>query len=73
MERYKKNNPKGKNGSIAILSGVMLALGATLLILGYNIQILSWMKKYGIVFIVVGTPILVLILYRIILKKVKEI
>ena len=68
----KFNKPNGKTGSITLVSAIFLLLGIAFLVVGYNVQILSWFKTFGIVFLVVAVPVLVWILYTAINNKIKE-
>lgn len=68
----KFNKPKSNVGSVALVSSIFAILGIVLLVIGYNVKIVSWLKTFGIVFIVLAVPIVIWILYNFINNKIKE-
>lgn len=72
MASYNKPNGSIKNTGAIIVTIVFVILGLIFLLIGYNVRVLSWMKTFGIVILVLLSPVVAFIIYKIIIKKVKD-
>lgn len=72
MAKYNKPNGNNKNIGVIAVSLFFAIAGLILIIIGYQNEIVSWMKTFGIVVLVISTPIIVFVLYQIINKKIKD-
>ena len=72
MANYNKPKTKNKNLGVIIVMSVFAVLGIACIIIGYGNEFVSWLKTFGIVIVVLALPVIVFIVYRILVKKVKE-
>lgn len=72
MAKY--NRPAGIKKSIGtiIITSIFAIIGIVCILIGYANKFLLWLRTFGIVILVISFPILVYIIYKLILKKVKE-
>lgn len=63
---------KNKNLGLAIVMSVFAVIGLACIIIGYGSEFLSWMKTFGVVILVLSFPVVLFILYRTLVKKVKD-
>lgn len=72
MANYNKPNGNNKNIGVIIIMAVFAIIGVTCLIIGYKNEIVSWMKTFGIVILVLLSPAIVYLLYKFIISKIKD-
>ena len=72
MAKFKYNAPKSKVGSLSIVTCSLLLVGIILVIIGFRTEISSWVKTFGLAFIVCAIPLIIFVVFRIINKKIKE-
>lgn len=72
MANYNKPNGSNKNVGVIIIMSVFAAIGLACFLIGWGNQIVSWMKTFGIVILVITSPVIVFLLYKIIIDKIKD-
>lgn len=73
MANYNKPNGSNKNIGAVIITIVFAIIGIACLVIGYRNEIVSWMKTFGIVILVLTSPLIVFLLYKFIMNKIKDI
>lgn len=73
MANYNKPNGSNKNIGVVILITVFAIIGIACLVIGWRNEIVSWLKTFGIVILVITSPLVVYLLYRFIMNKIKDI
>ncbi|MBR3208877.1 MAG: hypothetical protein IKF82_01270 [Bacilli bacterium] len=68
------NKPAGnkKNIGIIIVTTVFAIIGLACIIIGYGSEFLTWLGTFGVVILVLVSPILVFLLYKIVIGKIKD-
>ena len=68
------NKPAGnkKNIGIIIVTTVFAIIGLACIIIGYGSEFLNWLGTFGVVILVLVSPILVFLLYKIVIGKIKD-
>lgn len=72
MAKYNKANGNTKSIGVIIITAVFAILGIICIIIGYKDEVLTWLSTFGIVLLVIASPILVYIIYQLVLKKIKD-
>lgn len=72
MASYNKPKAVNKNVGIIIIMSIFAVIGLACIIIGYGNEFLSWLKTFGIVICVLAFPVIVFIVYRMLIKRVKE-
>lgn len=72
MASYNKPNGNKKNIGVIIVTIVFAIIGILCIIIGYGSDFLNWLKTFGIVILVLVSPVLVYILFSFLIKKVKD-
>lgn len=73
MANYNKPNGNNKNIGAVILITVFAIIGIACLVIGWRNEIVSWLKTFGIVILVITSPLVVYLLYKFIMNKIKDI
>ena len=73
MANYNKPNGNNKNIGMVVITIVFAIIGIVCFIIGYNNEIISWMKTFGIVILVLLLPLIVFLVYKFIIEKIKDI
>lgn len=71
MASYKPNGNK-KSIGVIIVTIVFAIIGLAFLLIGYWNDVIPWMKTFGIVILVLVSPILIFVIFKTIIKRVKE-
>lgn len=72
MAKYNKPGGNKKSIGVIIITIVFALIGIACIIVGYGSEFLEWMKTFGIVILVLVSPILTFVIFRLIIGKVKE-
>ena len=72
MAKFNKPNGNKKSIGVIIVTSVFAIIGIICIIIGYRIEFLNWLKTFGIVTLIIMSPILVFVIYKIIIKKIKD-
>lgn len=72
MANYNKPNGNKKNIGVIIVTVVFAIIGMLCIIIGYGNDFLNWLKTFGIVILVLVSPVLVYVIFSFIIKKVKD-
>lgn len=72
MASYNKPNGNKKNIGIIIVTTVFAIIGLICLLIGYGDEVFTWAKTFGIVILVLVSPILVFVIFSMIIKKIKD-
>lgn len=72
MGNYNKPNGSKKNIGQIIIAVVFAIIGTACIIIGYRNEFLHWLKTFGIVVLVLISPIVVFVIYDLIIKKIKD-
>ena len=68
----KSNQAKWRVGSLTLVTFIFISLGIALILIGAHSQIVSWLKTFGIAFLVCACPLVLWAIYRVINNKIKE-
>ena len=69
MVKYKEAKSKITIVGITMAFAIVAAI---LIVIGIGNDALSWMKTTGIVLFVISTPIILFFLYKMVMKKIRE-
>lgn len=69
MGNYKESN---NNISIIKTTAVFVVLGLIFLIIGFFDGIAKWVKTCGIAFLIISVPFIIWIIYKVLMKKIKD-
>lgn len=72
MGKYNVPNGSKKSIGVIIVTTVFAIIGCICIIVGYGNEFLTWLKTFGVVILVLVSPILIFVIYRIIIRKIKE-
>ena len=72
MTKFNKPNGNKKSIGVIIVTAVFAIIGIICIIIGYRIEFLNWLKTFGIVTLIIISPILVFVIYKIIINKIKD-
>ena len=70
MEIYKPS--KKVNWALIITMLSFVVIGSIMLLIGFHSNVLSFLKKFGLVIMVLALPIALWLLYDLVIKKIKE-
>ena len=73
MANYNKPNGSNKNIGVIIIMAVFAIIGIACFIIGWRNEIVSWMKTFGIVIVVITSPLIVYLVYKFIMNKINKI
>lgn len=68
----KSNQAKWRVGSLTLTTLIFIILGIVLILLGTFNQVVSWLKTFGIAFLVCACPLVIWVIYRVVNNKIKE-
>lgn len=71
MVNYNINGNK-KSKSAVIVTLVFALLGTICLIIGYHSEFLWWLKNVGIVLLVIAAPLVIWLIYKKLIKDIKD-
>lgn len=72
MASSNKPNGSKKNIGIIIVTSIFAVIGLACIIIGYGSEFLTWLGTFGVVILVLVSPILVFLLYKFFIKKVRD-
>ena len=72
MAKFNKPNGNKKSIGVIIVTSVFAIIGIICIIIGYRIEFLNWLKTFGIVTLIIMSPRLVFVIYKIIINKIKD-
>ena len=72
MASYNRPNENKKNIGVIIVTAVFAIIGIICIIIGYGSNFLTWLKTFGVVILVLVSPVLVFVIFKIIIKKIKD-
>lgn len=70
MAKY--NQAKWRVGSLTLVTLIFIILGVALVLIGAYSQVVSWLKTFGIAFLVCACPLVIWVIFKVINKKIKE-
>lgn len=73
MAKFNKPNGNKKSIGVTIVTAVFAIIGIVCIIIGYGNDFLNWLMTFGIVILVLVSPILVFVIFTMIIKKIKDI
>ena len=72
MAKFNKPNGNKKSIGVIIVTTVFAIIGIICIIIGYGSEFLTWLRTFGIVILVLVSPILTFIIFHLIITKVKD-
>lgn len=73
MANFNKPNESNKKNIGMIIITLCFALaGLACIIIGFGNEMLTWLATFGIVIVVLASPLLIFFLYTILSKKIKD-